>query len=121
MTKTGTHRQEHQFNARHDLLEVIDNRAGSRSTVLTSQLPVEQWHGWINDPTVAGALLDRLVHSAYRVVMKGESLRRQKKEEEAASWPMQLEFRPRAMGAEISHVVSEMTDQDERNTHHYCH
>jgi len=72
-------------NARHDLLEVIDDRAGSRSTVLTSQLPVDHWHGWINDPTVADALLDRLVHSAYRIVMKGESLRRQKTEEEAAS------------------------------------
>jgi len=43
-------------NARHDLLEVIDDRAGSRSTVLTSQLPVDHWHGWINDPTVADAL-----------------------------------------------------------------
>lgn len=72
-------------NARHDLLEVIDDRAGTRSTVLTSQLPVDHWHGWINDPTVADALLDRLVHSAYRIVMKGESLRRKKTEEEAAS------------------------------------
>ncbi|MCP1489768.1 DNA replication protein DnaC [Pseudomonas fluorescens] len=72
-------------NARHDLLEVIADRAGSRSTVLTSQLSVDHWHGWINDPTVADALLDRLVHSAYRIVMKGESLRRQKTEEEAAS------------------------------------
>ncbi|WLI15633.1 MULTISPECIES: IS21-like element helper ATPase IstB [Pseudomonas] len=72
-------------NARHDLLEVIDDRAGSRSTVLTSQLPVDHWHGWINDPTVADALLDRLVHSAYRIVMKGEPLRRKKTEEEAAS------------------------------------
>lgn len=51
-------------NARHDLLEVIDDRTGSRSTVLTSQLPVDRWHGWINDPTVADALLDRLMHSA---------------------------------------------------------
>ena len=72
-------------NARHDLLEVIDDRAGSRSTVLTSQLPVDHWHGWINDPTVADALLDRLVHSAYRIVMKGESLRRKKTEEVAVS------------------------------------
>lgn len=85
VTKTGTHRQEYQFNARHDLLEVINNRAGSQSTVMTSQLLVEHWHGWVNGPTVADALLDRLVHSAYRVVMKGESLRRQKTEEKAAS------------------------------------
>lgn len=72
-------------NARHDLLEVIDDRAGSRSTILTSQLPVDHWHGWINDPTLADALLDRLVHNAYRIVMKGESLRRKTMEEEAAS------------------------------------
>ena len=72
-------------NARHDLLEVIDDRAGSRSTILTSQLPVEHWHGWINDPTLADALLDRLVHNAYRIMMKGESLRRKNTEEEAAS------------------------------------
>ena len=72
-------------NARHDLLEVIDDRAGSRSMVLTSQLPVDHWHVGINDPTRAYALLDRLVHSAYRIVMKGESLRRKKTEEEAAS------------------------------------
>ena len=64
---------------------MIDDRAGSRSTILTSQLPVEHWHGWINDPTLADALLDRLVHNAYRIVMKGESLRRKNTEEEAAS------------------------------------
>ena len=51
-------------NTRHDLLKVIDDCTGSRSTVLTSQLPVNHWHGWINDPTVADALLDRLVYSA---------------------------------------------------------
>lgn len=72
-------------NARHDLLEVIDDRATNRSTILTSQLPVDHWHAWINDPTVADALLDRLVHNAYRVVMKGESLRRKTTEETAAS------------------------------------
>ena len=64
--------------SRHDLLEVIDDRAGSRSTILTSQLPIEHWHDWINDPTLADAILDRLVHNAYRLTMKGESLRRKK-------------------------------------------
>ena len=64
--------------ARHDLLEVIDDRAGNRSTILASQLPIEHWHGWINDPTLADAILDRLVHSAYRLTLKGESLRRKK-------------------------------------------
>ncbi|MNH10052.1 transposase/IS protein [compost metagenome] len=48
--------------ARHDLLEVINHRAGSRSTVLTSQMPVDHWHGLINDLTLADALLDQLVH-----------------------------------------------------------
>lgn len=72
-------------NARHDLLEVIDDRATNRSTILTSQLPVDHWHAWINDPTLADALLDRLVHNAYRIVMKGESLRRKNTEETAAS------------------------------------
>ena len=62
--------------ARHDLLEVIDDRAGSRSTILTSQLPIEHWHGWINDPTLADAILDRLVHNAYRINLKGESMRK---------------------------------------------
>ncbi|MDY1048872.1 ATP-binding protein [Pseudomonas coleopterorum] len=121
VTKTGAHRQEYQFDARHDLLEVIDNRTGSRSTVMTSQLLVEHWHGWVNDLTIADALLDRLVHSASRVVIKGEPLRRQKMEEKAESRPTWLQFRPRAMGAEISHVVSGMTGQNDRNTHYYCH
>ena len=70
---------------RHDLLEMIDDRAGSRTTTLTSQLPIEHWHGWINDPRLAAALLDHLVHNAYRIVMKGESLRRKTTEEQAAS------------------------------------
>ena len=47
---------------------MIDDRAGTRSTILTSQLLVEHWHGWINDPTLADALLNRLVHIAYRIV-----------------------------------------------------
>jgi len=51
-------------NTRHDLLKVIDDCTGSRSTVLTSQLLVDHWHCWINDPAVADALLDWLVYSA---------------------------------------------------------
>jgi len=64
---------------------VIDERAGNRSTILTSQLPLEHWHGWINDPALADAILDRLVHNAYRLTMKGESLRLKKSEEQTAS------------------------------------
>ncbi len=63
-------------SARHDLLEIIDDRVGSRSTIITSQLPIDHWHGWLNDPTVADAILDRLVHQSYRLTLKGESLRK---------------------------------------------
>ncbi|MCK9489801.1 MAG: IS21-like element helper ATPase IstB [Xanthomonadales bacterium] len=62
--------------ARHDLLEVIDDRSTSKSTVITSQLPIEHWHAWLNDPTLADAILDRLVHRSHRIALKGESLRR---------------------------------------------
>jgi len=64
--------------ARADLLEVIDDRAGSRSraTILATQLPVEHWHAWLGDPTIADAILDRLLSNEYRIHLKGESLRR---------------------------------------------
>ena len=61
---------------RRDLLEVIEDRYGVRSTVLTSQLPVEKWHDAIADPTLADAILDRLVHNAYQLNLKGESMRK---------------------------------------------
>ena len=48
------------------------------STILTSQLPVEQWHDWLGEPTLADAILDRVVHNAYRLALKGESMRRKK-------------------------------------------
>lgn len=62
--------------ARHDLLEILEERYGRRSTIVTSQLPVERWHEIIGDPTYADAILDRLVHNAHRVELAGESLRR---------------------------------------------
>jgi DNA replication protein DnaC len=58
-----------------DLLEVIDDRIGRGATLLTSQYPVAQWHGTIGDATVADALLDRLVHNAYRLELDGKSMR----------------------------------------------
>ncbi len=61
---------------RHDLLEVIEDRYGRVSTVVTSQLPVGKWHEWIGDPTMADAILDRLVNNAYKVDLKGPSSRR---------------------------------------------
>lgn len=60
----------------HDMLEVIDDRAGARSTLVTSQLPVAKWHDLVGDPSVADALLDRLVGTAIKIELKGGSLRR---------------------------------------------
>lgn len=62
--------------ARHDLLEILEERYGRRSTIVTSQLPVDKWHAVIADPTYADAILDRLLHNAQRVELAGESLRR---------------------------------------------
>ena len=63
-------------SARHDLLEILEERYGRRSTIVTSQLPVDCWHQTIGDPTYADAILDRLVHNAHRIELTGESLRR---------------------------------------------
>lgn len=63
---------------RNDLLELLDDRVGTRSTLITSQLPVSRWHAWLDDPTLADAILDRIVHAAHRIVLKGESLRDKK-------------------------------------------
>ena len=65
-------------SARHDLLEILEERYGRRSTVVTSQLPVNRWHEVIADPTYADAILDRLVHNAHRIELSGESLRRER-------------------------------------------
>jgi DNA replication protein DnaC len=59
-----------------DFLEILDDRNGSGSTLITSQFPVNQWHEMIADATVADAILDRLVHNAYRIELKGESMRK---------------------------------------------
>jgi DNA replication protein DnaC len=60
---------------RNDLLEVLDDRVGSRSTLITSQLPVKAWHTYLDDPTLADAILDRVVHSSHKIELKGKSLR----------------------------------------------
>jgi DNA replication protein DnaC len=62
--------------SRSALLEIIEDRHGKRSTIITSQLPVKQWHDVIGEKTVADAILDRLVHNAGRIELKGESLRK---------------------------------------------
>ena len=70
---------------RRDMLELLDDRYGQRSTIVTSQMPVDNWHELIGDPTLADAILDRLVHNAYRINLKGESMRRRAKQLTALS------------------------------------
>jgi DNA replication protein DnaC len=61
---------------RRDLLELLEDRHDRRATLVTSQLPVEHWHEAIGDPTLADAILDRLVHNAYKIALKGDSMRK---------------------------------------------
>ena len=63
---------------RADLLETIDDRASHGATIITSQLPIEHWHEWIGDPTIADAMLDRLMQNHHRFTLIGESLRKTK-------------------------------------------
>lgn len=60
---------------RSDLLEIIDDRAAHKATIITSQLPIEHWHAWIGDATVADAILDRLMQRHHRITLGGDSLR----------------------------------------------
>jgi DNA replication protein DnaC len=62
---------------RHDLLEILEDRHGLKSTLVTSQLPIDHWHEQIGDPTLADAILDRLVHSAHKIKLDGDSMRKQ--------------------------------------------
>ncbi len=62
---------------RHDLLDILEEREARRATILTSQLPPSKWHEQLRDPTVADAILDRLVHNAHRLVLKGPSRRKE--------------------------------------------
>ncbi len=61
---------------RRDLLEIVEERHSYTSTVVASQLPVDLWHEQIGDPTIADAILDRLVHNAHKIALKGDSLRK---------------------------------------------
>ena len=72
----GIHPFDHQGRA--SLLEIIEDRHGKHATIITSQLPVKQWYEVIGEQTVADAILDRIVHNAQRIELKGESLRRKK-------------------------------------------
>jgi DNA replication protein DnaC len=61
-----------------DLLEILDDRYDRKSTLITSQLPLDRWHAYLGDRTVADAILDRLIHNAYQLPLKGESMRKHK-------------------------------------------
>lgn len=63
---------------RRDLLEIVEDRYEKRSTIVTSQIPVDHWYDMIGNPTIADAVLDRLVHNAYRIELSGESMRKHK-------------------------------------------
>ena len=70
----------HAINStqRNDLMEVIEDRYGRRSTLIASQLPTEHWHDYIGEATIADAILDRILHSAHRLKLNGESMRKTK-------------------------------------------
>jgi DNA replication protein DnaC len=72
----------HTDQSRRDLLEFFDDRHTAGSTIVTSQIPVEHWHEALGDPTLADAILDRLVHNAHRITLSGESLRKRRGTEE---------------------------------------
>ena len=63
---------------RSDLLEIIDDRATHKATIITSQLPIEHWHAWIGDATIADAILDRVMQRSHRLTLTGDSLRQEK-------------------------------------------
>jgi DNA replication protein DnaC len=67
---------------RTDLLELLDDRVGTKSTLITSQMAVKKWHAWLDDPTIADAILDRIVHCSHRIELKGPSLRKNSDQEE---------------------------------------
>jgi DNA replication protein DnaC len=76
---------------RRDLLEILDDRYDRRSTLVASQLPVDSWHQALGDPTLADAILDRLVHNAHRIALYGESLRKQRGRLDEAGTPSPAE------------------------------
>ena len=72
---------------RNDLMEVIEDRYGLRATLIAGQLPIEHWHEYIGEATLADAILDRLLHNAHRLALKGESLRKRQHDDFDAENP----------------------------------
>ena len=71
--------------SRRDLMEIVEDRHGRGSTLITSQLPLDKWHDIIGEPTFADAILDRIVHNSYRLELDGPSMRKLKANEQAQS------------------------------------
>jgi DNA replication protein DnaC len=67
------------------MLEIVEARYGSGATLITSQIPVDRWHDLIGEPTLADAIVDRIVHNAHRFQLRGDSLRKQKAPKIAAA------------------------------------
>ncbi len=65
---------------RHDLFEIIEDRHGRGSTIVCSQIPIKKWHDTVGDPTIADAILDRLIHNAHPIELKGPSMRKKRKD-----------------------------------------
>jgi DNA replication protein DnaC len=82
-----------------DLLDVLEDRAGVGSTLIATQVPVSQWHARIGDPTIADAILDRLVHGAHRIELRGESMRKLRARAEAAERPEEARPEPKPADA----------------------
>src|SRR5438132_7752199 len=74
---------------RHDMLEIVEERSGRGATLITSQIPVDRWHDLIGEPTLADAILDRIIHNAHRLQLKGDSLRKQRAPKPQPLDPMQ--------------------------------
>jgi len=74
---------------RNDLLEIMEDRHGNKSTIITSQLPINKWHHAIGDATLADAILDRLLHNAHKLNLKGESMRKMQSDFLSESTPAQ--------------------------------
>ena len=70
---------------RSDLLEIIDDRAGSKATIITAQLPIDHWRAWIGDATIADAILDRVMQHHHRFTLTGESIRVKPKKARSSS------------------------------------
>ncbi len=100
---------------RRDLLEILEDRYDVQSTIVAGQLPVEHWHEAIGNPTLADAILDRLVHNAYKIDLKGESMRKKKKKpattltQRKSSFPHAtvrvISFRISALSVEITYTL----------------